>query len=154
MDNENSGSSGPPPKGGGAVAYSTLLLSAGRNAFAATKHEHTTTATCCLCFSWEQWLVEHGEALLELAEEGLRARWEKISDEEPDTPYQLGDLAHDSISGFQGTVIGRAEYLYCTLQLLIAPAAIERGAPAEPHWFQVGRVRPGRADGSAGFVKP
>lgn len=64
---------------------------------------------------------------------------------------KLGDRAHDTISGFQGIVIGRAVYLHGVPAVLIAPPVIERGAPAESQWIAESRVRRGLADGRAGF---
>lgn len=45
---------------------------------------------------------------------------------------KLGDLVRDRISGFEGIVIGRTEWLYGCVRLAIAPQALDKdGKPGE-----------------------
>ncbi len=53
----------------------------------------------------------------------------------------LGDKAQDTISGFEGIVTGRAEYLYGCVRVLIEPEGLtENGSPQEAQWFDEQRV--------------
>jgi len=49
---------------------------------------------------------------------------------------KMGDKVKDSISGFSGIVIGRAEYLYGCVQILVQPESLqEDGDPMESRWM-------------------
>lgn len=54
---------------------------------------------------------------------------------------QLGDRVRDLITGFEGVVTGRCEYITGCTQVLVAPAAKD-GAFVESHWFDVDRCEP------------
>ncbi len=50
----------------------------------------------------------------------------------------LGDKAEHQITGFQGIVTGRAEYLSGCEKILIQPQGLqEKGNPIEAQWFDV-----------------
>jgi hypothetical protein len=53
---------------------------------------------------------------------------------------KLGLKAKDKITGFEGILIGRCEYLYGCDQYGIAPEAKD-GKVNESHWFDEGRVQ-------------
>jgi len=49
---------------------------------------------------------------------------------------KLGDSVKDSISGFEGIAIGKAEYLYGCMQILVQPESLqENGQPTESRWM-------------------
>jgi hypothetical protein len=52
---------------------------------------------------------------------------------------KMGKLAKDRITGFQGVIIGRADYLFGCTQYCIAPQA-EKNEIKDAHWFDEGRV--------------
>ncbi len=53
-----------------------------------------------------------------------------------ETMTELGSFVIDSVSGFDGVVIGRAEYLYGYVQLLVQPKSLqENGQPTESRWL-------------------
>ena len=72
----------------------------------------------------------------------------------------LGDKAKDRISGFEGIVIGKAEYLYGCRQVLVAPTKLTKdGKRPDGEWFDEERLevvkagaqkRPASADERAG----
>ncbi|MCK5558785.1 MAG: hypothetical protein KAJ01_10415 [Candidatus Hydrogenedentes bacterium] len=48
---------------------------------------------------------------------------------------KLGDKVKDRISGFEGVAIGRAEYLYGCVQILVQPESLqESGQPTASRW--------------------
>ena len=53
---------------------------------------------------------------------------------------ELGDKARDSITGFAGTLIGRAEYLTGCEQWLIVGLAFDPGKLGESGWFDADRI--------------
>lgn len=53
---------------------------------------------------------------------------------------ELGWTAKDKITGFQGVVTGRAEYLTGCNQLLVVPPLGADGSPREPHWYDEQRL--------------
>jgi len=63
---------------------------------------------------------------------------------------KLLDLVHDSISGFEGIVTGRAEYAYGCVQIAVAPKAMHDGQPGESRWFDEGRLVEGAATKATG----
>ena len=49
---------------------------------------------------------------------------------------KLGDRVKDTISGFEGIVTGKAEYLYGCMQILVQPESLqENGQPTESRWM-------------------
>jgi hypothetical protein len=48
---------------------------------------------------------------------------------------ELGMTAIDRITGFEGVVVGSAQYISGCNQLLLSPAVDEKGAFRESHWF-------------------
>ena len=56
---------------------------------------------------------------------------------------KLGDFVRDYVSGFEGIVIGKAEYLYGCVQILIQPESLqENGQPTESRWMDEQRFDP------------
>lgn len=53
---------------------------------------------------------------------------------------KLGDQVKDSISGFKGIVVGRAEFLYGCVQLSIAPQETKDGRVLDTVWLDEDRV--------------
>lgn len=51
----------------------------------------------------------------------------------------LGKKAKDKITGFEGIITGRAQYLYGCDQYLVTPPAKD-GAKIEAYWFDEGRL--------------
>lgn len=51
----------------------------------------------------------------------------------------LGQKASDKITGFEGILVGRAEYLYGCTQYCIAPPARD-GKIGDSQWFDEGRI--------------
>ena len=52
---------------------------------------------------------------------------------------QLGKKVRDKITGFEGTLVGEARYLYGCNQLCVAPA-VKEGNFQESRWFDDGRL--------------
>jgi len=49
---------------------------------------------------------------------------------------KLGSKVKDTISGFEGIVVGRAEYLYGCVQILVQPEGLkEDGQPVASRWM-------------------
>ena len=72
---------------------------------------------------------------------------------------KLGDVVKDRLSGFAGTVTGRAEYLFGCVQVLVNPRAVKDGSPVAGTWLDedrcealaaAGTPRPASADERAG----
>jgi hypothetical protein len=55
---------------------------------------------------------------------------------------KLGDRVRDEISGFEGIVTGRAEYLYGCVQVLVNPAEVKDGSPIAGTWLDEDRTVP------------
>lgn len=53
---------------------------------------------------------------------------------------KLGEEVREVVTGFEGVVTGRAEYLSGCHQLLVAPKVKADGAYAEGHWFDEQRL--------------
>ena len=53
---------------------------------------------------------------------------------------QLGLKARDIITGFEGIIVGRAEYLYGCTQYGVMPAAVD-GKLGGSEWFDEGRIQ-------------
>ena len=51
----------------------------------------------------------------------------------------LGKKAKDKVTGLEGIITGRANYIYGCDQLLLMPTSTD-GKAAEGAWFDVGRV--------------
>lgn len=68
----------------------------------------------------------------------------------------LGKAARDKVTGFEGIITGRAEYLYGCAQYCIVPSAVD-GKLGEGHWFDEGRIEvlgPGIAPADVSAEKP
>jgi hypothetical protein len=52
----------------------------------------------------------------------------------------IGATVRDRITGFQGVVTGRVEYITGCNQLLVTPKVRADGKLDEPHWFDEQRV--------------
>lgn len=69
---------------------------------------------------------------------------------------ELGQKAKDKITGFEGILTGRAQYLYGCDQYVITPPAIE-GKCGNGEWFDEGRIEitgAGVAPASVQVAKP
>ncbi len=55
---------------------------------------------------------------------------------------KFGIKARDIVTGFTGTVVGRAEYMTGCEQVLLVPPVGADGKLAEGSWFDVQRVEP------------
>ena len=53
----------------------------------------------------------------------------------------IGSRARDVITGFEGVVTGRCEYITGCTQLLLQPPAKD-GAYVDSHWFDIDRCQP------------
>jgi hypothetical protein len=53
---------------------------------------------------------------------------------------KLGSRAKDTITGFQGIVTGRCEYLYGCSQLCIRPEKLKDGQMIEAQWIDEQRI--------------
>ena len=54
---------------------------------------------------------------------------------------ELGKKAKDEITGFEGTITGRAQYLYGCDQYCIVPPVDKEGKIGKGEWFDEGRVK-------------
>ena len=52
---------------------------------------------------------------------------------------KLGQKAKDIITGFEGIITGRAQYIYGCDQYCLVPPVID-GKPGEGQWFDEGRL--------------
>ncbi len=57
-----------------------------------------------------------------------------------DQDIKLGDLAMDTITGFTGIVIGKAEYLSGEVTFGIQPPIDKDGKIPEDHWFNKNKL--------------
>lgn len=55
---------------------------------------------------------------------------------------RLGETAEDSLTGLNGTIVGRATYLHGGDQLQLQPREVNEGKPVCPTWFVASRLRP------------
>ena len=53
---------------------------------------------------------------------------------------ELGCLAADLVTGFEGIVVGKADYLYGCHQYALTPKAVD-GKTQPTEWFDAGRVK-------------
>lgn len=53
---------------------------------------------------------------------------------------KLGDKARDSVTGFEGTVVARAEYLNGCVRLALVPSVDKGGNCRESSWFDEQRL--------------
>lgn len=53
---------------------------------------------------------------------------------------QLGDVAKDRITGLEGVVTGKTEWLNGCVRFLLQPRALHEGKPIEPSWFDEDQV--------------
>lgn len=49
--------------------------------------------------------------------------------------FKLGWNAKDKITGFEGTIVGRCEYISGCNQVLLVPKVDEKGGHRDGHWF-------------------
>jgi hypothetical protein len=60
----------------------------------------------------------------------------------------LGDEVEDVVTGAEGLVTGRAEYLFKSPELMIQPRTIDsRGIPEDAYWLAESRMQPKQAGG-------
>ena len=52
---------------------------------------------------------------------------------------KLGQKAKDKVTGFEGIIVGKAEYLFGCNQFGLAPEAKD-GKVNDTHWFDEGRI--------------
>lgn len=52
----------------------------------------------------------------------------------------LGKKARDIVTGFEGIIIGKCEYLYGCNQYGVNPGVIEKGKLGDIQWFDEGRI--------------
>lgn len=53
----------------------------------------------------------------------------------------VGDLAKDTITGFEGVIVAKCQYLFGCSRVLIEPCALqENGQPHESCWFDIYRI--------------
>ncbi len=55
-------------------------------------------------------------------------------------PIQLGQKAKDKVTGFQGILVGRAEYLFGCTQYCMCPTVDSDGKVRDSQWFDEGRI--------------
>lgn len=68
---------------------------------------------------------------------------------------ELGSKVTDSITGFSGAVVARAEFLYGCVRLEVQPEGLQEGKPIEPQWFDEQRFGKSTAKtGGPGDVPP
>ena len=53
--------------------------------------------------------------------------------------FKLGWTLKDKITGFQGVVTGRCEYISGCHQVLLVPPTDDKGSYVESHWFDESR---------------
>ncbi len=56
------------------------------------------------------------------------------------TGPNMGDKAKDQITGFEGVITGKAEYISGCSQVLLAPAVNKDGEFREGQWFDLQRI--------------
>lgn len=54
---------------------------------------------------------------------------------------QLGHTAKDKVTGFEGTLVGRADYLYGCTQYCLCPTVDKDGKVRDSQWFDEGRIQ-------------
>lgn len=52
----------------------------------------------------------------------------------------LGEKARDPLSGFEGIVVARTEWLYGCVRLALQPRGLHEGKPIEAQWFDQAQV--------------
>lgn len=57
-----------------------------------------------------------------------------------DAEIKLGDTASDTITGFEGVVVARTEWLNGCIRITIQPRELKDGKPIESHTFDVQQV--------------
>ena len=63
----------------------------------------------------------------------------------------LGSKVKDLVSGFEGTVLGEAQYLYSVSQLFVVPYGLKDGRPIDGVWFDHSRLVEVKEERKAGF---
>ena len=66
----------------------------------------------------------------------------------------LGSTVRDTISGLEGVVTGRSEYLYTTPQVLLTPKTVNEGVPVAGTWLDEKRVTITSGAQELGFRPP
>jgi hypothetical protein len=64
---------------------------------------------------------------------------------------KLGDRAKDRISGFEGVVTARTEWLTGVVRYGLEPEALRDGKPGEIQWFDEGRLTEPSQKSTVGF---
>ncbi len=59
---------------------------------------------------------------------------------------KLGNKVRDSITGFEGVVVARTEWLYGCTRCGVAPTKLHDGKPVEDQWFDEQRLEVLRDD--------
>ena len=54
---------------------------------------------------------------------------------------KLGQKAKDIVTGFEGIIVGKADYLYGCSQYGIVPKLDKDGKKGDTEWFDEGRIR-------------
>lgn len=66
----------------------------------------------------------------------------------------LGDKVRDKLNGFEGVIVGRAEYLYDVPRALVDPSCMKDGKPGEGQWIPEARLEVNDAKPATGFRSP
>jgi len=53
---------------------------------------------------------------------------------------KLGDRVKDTLTGFEGILVGKTEWLYGCIRVSIEPTELKDGKRIEPDWFDEQRV--------------
>lgn len=62
-------------------------------------------------------------------------------------PVELGEYTRDKITGFSGTVVGRARYLYGERRALVQGHTLtDTGLPTDPQWIDEQRLEEKTSD--------
>ena len=64
---------------------------------------------------------------------------------------KLGDAVKCKITGFQGIVIGRAEYLHSATQLSVLATTLSDGQPMDAVWISEARLELNASSNGLGF---
>lgn len=66
--------------------------------------------------------------------------------------FELGVKVRDRVSGFEGMVTGRAEYLHSMSTVRVSPKALDtNGQPVGAVWIEEAQVEPAEAKFPPGF---
>jgi hypothetical protein len=53
---------------------------------------------------------------------------------------ELGDKVKDRVSGFQGVVVSKTNYLNGCCRVGVKPQALEKGSTIDEEWFDIGQI--------------